>query len=136
MGQRPKFTFFKYGLIPYQIKGNHAYSIMEANILPADSPPPTLGVAMGSKGRNSNFSEHGQIAYRIKWNRGSSNMQEHILSLHTHLRPLGEIKGQNIFLKVVMLHIKREWSIEHHASTYTFSHPRPMGWGQRSNIFF
>ena len=45
---------------------------MVANILPADPPPPTLG--MGSIGQNSAFSEHGHVAYQIKWNH---EMQQH-----------------------------------------------------------
>ena len=48
-------TFSEHGHVAYQIKENHAYSNMIANILPADHPSlsPTLGV--GSIGQNSLF---------------------------------------------------------------------------------
>ena len=59
-------TFSEHGHDAYQIKENHKYSNMEANILPRDPltppPPPTLG--MGSVGQNSTFSEHGHVAYQ------------------------------------------------------------------------
>ena len=34
VGQRPKFNFFKYGHVAYQIKGNDVCSSMVVNILP------------------------------------------------------------------------------------------------------
>ena len=81
-GQRPKFNFFKYGLIAYQIKGNDTCYNMVANFLPIH---PTLGV--GSKGQNLTFSEHGHVAYHIKGKHECSNMQAHILSLDTRSTP-------------------------------------------------
>ena len=64
-------TFSEHGHVAYQIKENHECSNMVANILPADPPPPTLG--MGSIGQNSTFSEHGHVAYQIK---GNHEMQQ------------------------------------------------------------
>ena len=73
---------------------------------------PTLRLV--SKGQNSTFLEHGHVAYQIKWNHECSKMVA------------------NVFYQ-----IRREWSIEHHASTYSvITHPRPLGWGQRSKLFF
>ena len=48
---------------------------MVANILPADHPSPTLWV--GSKGRNSTFSEHGHVASQIKGNHKCCNRPPH-----------------------------------------------------------
>ena len=69
--------FSEYGLIPYQIKGNHAYSIMEANILPADPPPPPPPPAD----------------------------QSQISCPYTHPQPVGRLEGKTT-LNVVMFHIK------------------------------
>ena len=60
---------------------------MEANILPADPLPPTLG--MWSVGQNSIFSEHGHVAYQIKENQECSNMIATILPADTPLPTLG-----------------------------------------------
>ena len=46
-------------------------------------------------------------------------MQANILPLHTPSAPGVGLKGQNIFfLKLVLLHIRSEWIIEHHSRTY------------------
>ena len=74
---------------------------------------------MGSKGQNLTFSEHGHVAYQIKENDECSNMQSHILFLHTTLTPGMGSKVKPFFLKVVKLYSKREWNVEHHASTYS-----------------
>ena len=58
---------------------------------PTSSPDYIHGV--GSKGKNSTFSEHGHVAYQIKGN-PSSNMETD---------PLTQIQ---LFLNMVMLHIK------------------------------
>ena len=58
--------------IANQIKWNQA----------APPPPPTLGV--GSKVRNSTFSEHGQVAYQIKGNHECSVMVANILPTDPH----------------------------------------------------
>ena len=42
---------------------------------------------MGSKGKNSTFSEHGHVAYEIKGNDECSNMYAHIMSLHAPSTP-------------------------------------------------
>ena len=69
------------------------------------------------------FSEHCYVAYQIKGNDECHNMQAHILSVDTPSIPkLGpEVKTTVCvsFLKVVMVHIKWEWSREDHASTYS-----------------
>ena len=127
---------------------NHECSNMIANILPADpsphcslSPHPThIPPGMGSKGQNSTFSEYAHVAYQIKGNHKCSNMQAHILSLHTPSTPGVGVKGQNIFFSEsshVAYQIRREWSIEHHASTYSvITHPRPLGGVTGQNNFF
>ena len=107
-------------------------------IYPRTPHTPTLGV--GSKGQNSTFSEHGHVVYQIKWDHKCSNRKAHILSLHTPLIPGVESKVKiYFFLKVVMLHyqIRREWSIEHHASTYSvLTHTLdPWGGVKCQNIF-
>ena len=61
-------VFSEYGNVAYQIKWNHKYCNMVANILPADPPP------RGSKGLNSIFLEYGHVAYRIEGNDSCSNM--------------------------------------------------------------
>ena len=80
---------------------------MVANILPSDPTLSTLGV--GSKGRNSTFSEHGHVAYQIKGNHECSNLEANILPADLTPTPtLGmRSKGQNSILQnMVMLHIK------------------------------
>ena len=58
-----KCNFSVHGHFVYQIKGNHDYSNVVENSLPANPYPlPTLG--MGSIGQNSTFSEHGHVAYQ------------------------------------------------------------------------
>ena len=55
---------------------------------------------VGSRGQNIFVpSKNGRVAYQIKENVTYNNMQAIILLLHAH-------STQNIFLKVVMLHIK------------------------------
>ena len=94
------------------------------------------------KGQYSTFSEHGHFAYQIKWNREGSNMQAHILSLHTPSTPtLGGVKDQNIFFSEsshVASQIRREWSIEHHASTHSVLTHTLCPWRgvKGQNIFF
>ena len=39
------FTFQGHGQVTYQIKENHGYRNMVANILPADTPDPGYGVS-------------------------------------------------------------------------------------------
>ena len=67
-------------------------------------------------------------------------MHAHILSLHTYSTPLVGSKGQPIFsLEVVILHIKLK-GMEHRAPSkricFLYTHPRPLGWDQRSKHFF
>ena len=81
-------------------------------------PPSTLGL-----GQISTFSEHGHVAYQIKGNDECSNMQANIL-----------LKGQSIFVKVVILHIELmvlEYTAlcKHIFCPYT--HPRSLGWVQK-----
>ena len=102
---------------------------MIENILPADPhPPPTLEV--GSKGQNSTFSEQGHVAYQIKWKPECNKMQAHSLSLHTPSNPVVGSKVKTFFSESShdAYQIRREWSIKHHASTYSvLTHIPPMG---------
>ena len=66
-------------------------------------------------------------------------MHAHILSLYTYSTPLVGSKGQPIFsLEVVILHIKLK-GMEHRAPCkricFFYTHPRPLGWDQRSKHF-
>ena len=55
---------------------------------------------------------------------------KHMLCLYAHPRPLGEVKGQTFFLKVVLLHSKlKGWNIEHHASTWSILTRTLDPWG-------
>ena len=61
-------------------------------------------------------------AYQIKGFGIESTMQAHILSLHTPSTPVVGSKGLHIFfseISNVAYQIRREWAIEHHASTYS-----------------
>ena len=67
-------------------------------------------------------------------------MHAHIPSLHTYSTPLVGSKGQPIFsLEVVILHMKLK-GMEHRAPCkricFLYTHPRPLGWDQRSKHFF
>ena len=50
-------TFSEHGHVAYQIKGNHKWSNMVANIWPTDPSP-----ALGSIGQHLTFLEHGHAA--------------------------------------------------------------------------
>ena len=76
-GQKIKLNSFRTWSCCTQIKWNHEWSSMVANILPADHPPKNLLV--GSKGQNSTFSEYGYVAYQIKGNDACSNKVANIL---------------------------------------------------------
>ena len=86
---------------------------MVANILPTDTP---LTQGVGSKGQAIYFSESSHFAYQIKADDAGSNMVANILPTDTPLTQEVGSKGQTtvyLFLKVVMLHIKK--TIEHRA---------------------
>ena len=101
---------------------------MVANILPADLPPPphhyhlptlppTLGV--GSKGKNSTFSEYSHVAYQIKGNDECSNMVANILPQPPPPPdPWGGVKRSKYiyYHDMVMLHIKLKGMT--HAATW------------------
>ena len=66
-------------------------------------------------------------------------MQAHFSSLHTASSPGVGSKGQNIFLKVVILHFNlKGWRVEHNACTYfVLTHTLgPYGRDNRSKLFF
>ena len=65
MGPRPKLNFSEYGHVAYQIKADDAYSNLEANILPSDTPS-TLGV--GSKGQTICFLKVVMLYIKLKGN--------------------------------------------------------------------
>ena len=76
---------------------------------------------LGSKGQNLTFSEHGHDAYQTKRNRECSNMQAHPYSFLSHTIDLWVGSKVNFFSESshVAYPIGKEWSIEHHASTYS-----------------
>ena len=106
-------SFSESSCVAYQIKADDAGSNMVANILPTDTP---LTQAVGSKGQTISFSESSHNAYQIKADDAGSNMVANILPTDTPSTQGVGSKGQtiNLFLKVVMLHIKLK-GIEHRA---------------------
>ena len=71
---------------------------------------------------NSTFSEYGHVAYQIKGNDACSNM----------------VANVNLFQNMVMLHIILRGITNAATCKYIFcpyTHPRPLGWGQRSKHF-
>ena len=85
---------------------------MVANILPTDTP---LTQGVGSKGQTIYFSESSHVAYQIKADDAGSNMVANILPTDTpSAQGVGSKGPTNLFLKVVMLHIKLK-GIEHRA---------------------
>ena len=60
-------------ILQIKLKGNHGFSNIVANLLPADTPPPPIQ-GMGLKGQKSIFLEHGHVVYQITWNH---EMQQH-----------------------------------------------------------
>ena len=112
--------FQNIGHVAYQIKKeNHKCSNSVVNILLSDPSPPTLVV----KRSKLNLSDQCHVAYQMKGNLECSNMVAYILSadlpLHPHLDPGGGI-NRSKFIRTWSCCITnyREWSIEHHASTY------------------
>ena len=91
---------------------------------------------LGPKGQNSTVPEHGHVAYQRKWSRECSNILTHTLD------SCGRVRGQNIFFSSersrVAHQIRREGSIEHHASTYSaLTHTLdPLGWVKDQNMLF
>ena len=59
-------TLSEHSHVAYQIKGNHIYSNMVANILPVDPPLPPTTLGMGTIGQNSTF--HNMVMLHIKLN--------------------------------------------------------------------
>ena len=74
------------------------------------------GLSGWGQGQNSSFLEFADVAYQIKGNIPYSNMLVNILPEDTPLTPRVGVKGQNVFFKVVMLHI---WSVKQHRSQYS-----------------
>ena len=58
------------------------------------------------RGQNQTFSEYGHVAYQIEADDAGSNMVVYILPTDTPSTQGVGSKGQTVFLKVVMLHIK------------------------------
>ena len=94
----------EYGHVAYQIKADDTGSNMVANILPTDT---SLTQGVGSKGQITYFSESSHVAYQIKADDAGSNMVANILPTDTpSTQGVGQKVKLNLFLKVVMLHIK------------------------------
>ena len=110
---------------------------MVANILPTESPYPTLVV--GSKGQNSSFPEYGRVEYQIQGNDECSSMVANILPADSSPRPQGwdlKIKIQ-LFSEHGHVHIKLIKSqMQRHGpkyfAAYPPSHPGGGGGGVRS----
>ena len=130
-------TNSEYGHGAYQIKENHEFSNMAANILPAYPPPPTtLGIR--SIGQNSLFSEHGHVAYQIKWKR---EMQQHgskyIFCPQTPDAPDLVNRSKSTFSDHghVAYQIKGNYECSNmEANTLHADPPSPKVWGQKIRI--
>ena len=99
---------------------------------------------MGQRPKTA-FSEYGHFAYQIKGNDTYSNMLVNILPVDPH-DPRGgggggrcqKVKLQ-LFQNMVMLHIKLKGITNAARCKHIFcpyTHPRPLGRGQRSKHFF
>ena len=74
---------------------------------------------VGSKGQILFFSEHGHVAYQINEIANAATCNP-IFCPYTHPRPLGWGQMSKLFFyseSKVAYQIRREWSIEHNAST-------------------
>ena len=120
-------SFSENGHVAYQIKEDHEYSSMVANIFPADPYPPDPGVGI-------NRSEHGHAVYQIK---GNQEMQQHgsnILTADPPPRPLGSKSQTNqLFQNNNMLNI----NLKGITCTATWSQIFCLGMGSigRNSIF-
>ena len=92
--------------------------------------------------RSKHFlSDSSHVEYQIKGDGAKSTTQAHILSLHTSSEPGVGSKCQNIFLKVVMLHIKLK-EMEHRAPCkhilcpYTYTPSAPVVGTKAKSISF
>ena len=145
LGMGSKFNYFK-NMVMLHIKStkwNHECN-NDANVLPVDLPRPWSGGGGGGRGQKVKiqlFQNIVMLLYQVKWNRECSKMQTHSLSLHTPSIPGVASKVKTFFSSKsshVACQIGREWIIEHIASTKfdPYTHPRPLGWGQRSKHLF
>ena len=95
---------------------------------------------MGAEAEIQFFSEYGHVANQIKENEACINMVANVLPSDPRPWTLGvdqKVKIQH-FQNMVMLHIKLKGMSNAATCKRIFcpyTHPRPVGWGQRS-IFF
>ena len=99
------------------------------------SPGVVLGV--DPRPKLTFFSEYDYVAYQIKADDTCRNMVANVFPTDTPSTPRVGSKGQSIFLKVVMLHVKlRKLSIERHESKYLPFHiPPTPGVGSKGHCF-
>ena len=102
--------------------------------------PPLCGLRGWDRDQNSNFPEYGRVAYQIKGNDACSNIVANIfLADIPHPLMLGSKGQMQLFQNMIMFHIKlnaitNAATCKHIFCPYT--HPRPLGWGQRSKQCF
>ena len=76
-----------------KLKGITKCSNTVANILPADTPQPTLW--MGSIGQISTISEHGHVATQVKGNTECGKTEANILPAVPHPDPGDQVNRSN-----------------------------------------
>ena len=113
---------------------------MEASIFTCRPPPYPRPMVWGQKVKIQLFQN--MVMLHIKLN-GHANASacKHIFCPYTHPRPLGWGQRSKQFFSEsshVAYQIRREWSIEHHASTYSvLTHTlNPWGGVKGQNNFF
>ena len=107
---------------------------MGANIFTCRTPHPP---GVGSIGQNSTFSEQCPVAYQIKWTHKCSNMVANILPEEPHLalwwaKDTTALEHGHVAYQING--ITNAATCKHIYCPYT--HPRPLGWSQRSKHFF
>ena len=131
MGQSPKFYFFRiWSCCISNIRKWHMHQ-HGTKYFAKRSPPWTLGC--GQKVKIQLYQNMVMLHIKLK---GMTNAatRRHIFCPYTHPRPLGGVKGQNIFLKGVMLHYHCFGMELGAPCKHIFcpnTHPRPLGWGQK-----
>ena len=99
-----KLNFSEHGHVAYQIKGNHEFGNMVANILPTDPPRP-----LGSKCSNATFQDMVMLHIKLKEITNAalcSNFCPQTPPTTLPIKGAGNKRSDKLFQNLVMLHIK------------------------------